>query len=99
MPGSAGIWSAPCSNADKGDGEWWKAEEGVPEGNVLFNSLVDRLRTVEKRVEGLLESDPSSFSHSEQPLVVAVNGGVAGNAKGERRVSPYMSYPMLGGPW
>ena len=96
---SAGIWSAPCSNADKGEGEWWKAEEGVPEGDVLFNSLVDRLRTVENHIEGLLESDPTSFSYSEQPLVVAVNGGVAGNAKGERRVSPYMSYPMLGGPW
>ena len=98
---SAGIWSAPCSNADKGDGEWWKAEEGVPEGDVLFSSLVDRLRTVEKHIEELLEreSDSSSFSRSEQPLVVAINGGVAGNAKGERRVSPYMSYPMLGGPW
>ena len=71
----------------------------MPEGDVLFNSLVDRLRTVENHIEGLLESDPTSFSYSEQPLVVAVNGGVAGNAKGERRVSPYMSYPMLGGPW
>ena len=97
---SAGIWSAPCSNADKGEGEWWKAEEGVPEGDVLFNSLVDRLRAVENYIEELLESESNPFSsRSEQPLVVAINGGVAGNAKGERRVSPYMSYPMLGGPW
>ena len=95
---SDGIWSAPCSNADQ-HGEWWKAEEGLPEGDVLFSNVVDSLRAVEKHIEETLASDPSFFSHSEQSLVVAVNGGVAGNAKGERRVSPYMSYPMLGGPW
>ena len=84
--------------------DWWKVEEDGPEGGILFDTLVERLQVVEKKIEESLANDPSSSFSVEQPIVVAINGGVAGkgvtgNAKVERRVSPYMSYPMLGGPW
>ena len=101
---SGGIWSAPCSNANTDEADWWKVEEGGPEGAILFDTLVERLQVVEKKIEESLANDPSSLFSVEEPIVVAINGGVAGegvagNAKVERRVSPYMSYPMLGGPW
>jgi len=99
---SGGIWSAPCSNADanEGDGDWWEIEEAGPEGDSLFDTLVERLQGVEKKIEEALANDRSSSFPVEQPIVVAINAGVAGRGVAEvkRKIAPHMSYPMFRGP-